>query len=134
MAVEPPAFDSDPKGGFYRPQFASAAQEHFAWRAPTQIETRVAQPKNVKNTGFNWRAIQKRRCWIRFEAAWRTTSTHTGSTRGLPAGLERLAVKRYKKVCLGRGKCRPEEWRLTVIPQFRLRCSAMVAITKRGSP
>jgi hypothetical protein len=51
----------------------------------------------------------------------------------LPA-LEWLAAKRYKKVCLGHKKCRPEEWRLTVVPQFRLRCSAMVAITKRGSP
>jgi len=51
----------------------------------------------------------------------------------LPA-LEWLAAKRYKKVCLGHKKCRPEDWRLTVVPQFRLRCSAMVAITKRGSP
>jgi hypothetical protein len=51
----------------------------------------------------------------------------------LPA-LEWLAAKRYKKVCLGHKKCRPEEWRLTVVPQFRLRCSAMEAITKRGSP
>ena len=61
MAVEPPAFDSDPKGVFYRPQFASAAQEHFASRRVprTNRDTRRAA-KNVRNTLFNWRAIQNK--------------------------------------------------------------------------
>src|SRR5229473_3907385 len=66
---------------------------------------------------------------------WKTPRrpTRKQPKASLPA-LEWLAAKRYKKVCLGHKKCRPEEWRLTVVPQFRLRCSAMVAITKRGSP
>jgi hypothetical protein len=39
------------------------------------------------------------------------------------------------KVCLRhREKCRPEEWRFTVIPQFRLRCYDTVAVAIRGSP
>jgi hypothetical protein len=62
------------------------------------------------------------------------TSTYTETTKGLPTGPGLACTKRYKRVCLGHKKCRPEEWRLTVVPQFRLRCSAMVAITKRGSP
>jgi hypothetical protein len=60
VAVAPAAFDSDLKGVFYRPQFASAAQEHFASRrVPTNRDTRRAA-KNVRNTLFNWRAIQNK--------------------------------------------------------------------------
>jgi len=61
-----------------------------------------------------------------------TTRPRTGPEVVRSAGVARSG--RYKKVCLGREKCRPEKWILTAIPQFRLRCSAMVAITKRGSP
>jgi hypothetical protein len=60
VAVAPAAFDSDPKGVFYLPQFASAAQEHFASRrAPKNRDTHRAA-KNVRNTLFNWRAIQNK--------------------------------------------------------------------------